>query len=343
MKPFLALLGVAALTTAVQGALAEGENLLINGGFDAEQQEFPEFWSPSPAKNVIYNPLGGPEGAKPSVLLKGDGAASGTVSLRQQGMTLVAGETYKLSAYIKTKGFQSGYCGLVIHNSGWTSAVGITGLPADSDWTFHEKTFTLIPSKNKEYGLAMLRSGRPARYTCRRAVGGGQRSRPPGLHVAMSLVAAPRLVPLEPLLNKFQQQTGVDSAAVGLLPACSAWSALSLLTATAGQQRIRVGDDGGILVDLAGLPCGDHARRPLSGTAAAATISEAAYPITIIDAGPRPRQGRQLNNLVARLLDESIAGSGRTIVPLCQPARQVGLRITGDARFVAVTIDKATR
>ncbi len=197
MKPFLALLGVAVLTTSVQGAVAEGENLLINGGFDAEQGDFPEFWSPSPAKNVIYDRLGGPGGTMPSVLLKGDGAASGTVNLRQQGMTLVAGETYKLSAYIKTKGFKSGYCGLVIHNSGWTSAAGITKLPADSDWTFHEKTLTLMPSKNKEYGLAMFAVNPTGEihFAGVRLEAVSEAARQ-GSTSQMSLVAVPRLVPL---------------------------------------------------------------------------------------------------------------------------------------------------
>ncbi|MFH1922058.1 MAG: hypothetical protein ABIP48_19505, partial [Planctomycetota bacterium] len=50
MKPFLALLGIAILSSSLEGAVAEGENLLINGGFDAEQVDFPEFWSLSSAK-----------------------------------------------------------------------------------------------------------------------------------------------------------------------------------------------------------------------------------------------------------------------------------------------------
>ncbi len=98
MKPLLALLGIAILSSSVQGAVAEGENLLINGGFDAEQVDFPEFWSPSSAKNVFYDRVGGPQGKKPAVVLKNDGNTPGTASLRQQGLTLVAGETYKLSA-----------------------------------------------------------------------------------------------------------------------------------------------------------------------------------------------------------------------------------------------------
>ena len=52
MKPLLALLGIAILSSSLQGAVGEGENLLINGTFDAEQVDFPEFWSRSSAKNV---------------------------------------------------------------------------------------------------------------------------------------------------------------------------------------------------------------------------------------------------------------------------------------------------
>ena len=103
MKPFLALLGIAILTSSLEGAVAEGENLLINGGFDAEEVDFPEFWSPSSTKSVIYSRVGGPGGKKPSIVLKSDGATAGTVSLRQQGMTLVAGETYKLYGLLPEK------------------------------------------------------------------------------------------------------------------------------------------------------------------------------------------------------------------------------------------------
>ena len=220
MKPLLALLGIAILSSSLEGAVAEGENLLINGGFDAEQVDFPEFWSPSSAQNVIYNRVGGPEGKKPSIVLKSDGATTGTVSLRQQGMTLVAGETYKLSAYIKTKGLESRAAGLVIHNSGWISAVGISKLPADSDWTFHEKTFTLIPSKNKEYGLAMYASGLTGEIHLAdvrlEAVSQGARD---GSTSQMPLVAAPRLVPLQPLLNKIPRaEPELTFQLYGLLP-----------------------------------------------------------------------------------------------------------------------------
>jgi hypothetical protein len=48
---------------------------------------------------VIYKRGVAPRGKKPSVVLKSRDATPGTISLRQQGLTLVTGETYKLSAY----------------------------------------------------------------------------------------------------------------------------------------------------------------------------------------------------------------------------------------------------
>ena len=93
-RPLWALLGIAILSSSVQGAVAEGENLLIIGGLEAEQVGFPEFWSPSSARDVIYCPSGGPEGKKAAIVLKRNAPAAATPAARQQGMTLVAGETY---------------------------------------------------------------------------------------------------------------------------------------------------------------------------------------------------------------------------------------------------------
>ena len=100
--------GCAALSFPALAAATEDENLLVNGRFDAEQVAFPEFWTPSSfTKGVVYQRTGGPGGRKPAIVLQGGGDATKQVTVRQQGMTLVAGETYKLSAYVKTKGFKS--------------------------------------------------------------------------------------------------------------------------------------------------------------------------------------------------------------------------------------------
>ena len=356
MKLFLALLGVAILTSPLAGDVDEGENLLINGSFDADQVDFPEFWSPSSTKNVEYNRGGGPEGKKPSIVLKSDEATPGTVSLRQQGMTLVAGEKYKLSAYIKTKGFTSRYAGLVIHNSGWTSAVGVTKLPVDSDWTFYEKTFKLIPSKNSEYGLAMFAcdpTGEIHFADVRlEAVSKGALE---GSTSQKAIIAAPRLVPLQPLLNRIPHANPqMTFKLYGLLP--EKRESYECLASVGGnripQQVAPIAANGRFLVSLAGLPCGDHSLKAVvRHRKTEETILEASYPITIVDLPTIDRSNiRQLNNLVAEVLDEPVGRSsasqsfnfvnprdGWVFVALIADTAAPGLTVKIDDRDTVIT------
>lgn len=315
MKPFLTLLGIAVLSSSVQGAVAEGENLLINGRFDAEGAEFPEFWSPSSAKNVFYDRVGGPQGKIPAVVLKADGSMPGTVSLRQQGMTLVTGEKYKLSAYVKTKGFQCRAGGLIIHNSGWFSATGITKFPADSEWTFHEKTFTLMPSKNNEYGVAMYATNLTGEIQFAdvklEAVSEGARK---GSTSQASLIAAPRLVPLQPLLNKIPRvKAELTFKFYSLLP--EKREAYECFVTVGGgaipQQMVPLANDGTIRVRLAGLACGDHTLKAvIRHRQTQQTILEADHAISIVDPPTIDRSNiRQLNNLVAEVLNQPVSAA----------------------------------
>lgn len=315
MKPFLALLGVAVLSSSLQAAVAEGENLLINGGFDAEQVDFHEFWSPSSAKNVLYDRSGGPEGKKAAVILKSDDPNSATVSLRQQGMTLVAGETYKLSALIKTKGFKCRSGGLIVHNSGWVSATGISKFPEDSEWTLHEKTFKLMTSKNNEYGLALYATGMTGEIHITdvklEAVSEAARK---GSTSQMSIVGAPRLVPLQPLLNKIPHaRPELTLKFFSLLP--DKRDAYECLLSVAGdpipQQTIPLGQDGKALVKLQGLPCGDYSLNALvRHRETRKTVLETAWPVSIIEIPTIDRSSiRQLNNLVAELLNQPLKNS----------------------------------
>jgi hypothetical protein len=146
-------LGLVAVASATLAAVAPGENLLLNGAFDAEQVDFPEFWTPGSAKAVFYERSGGPEGKRAAVVLRGGGARSSGASARQQGLTLVPGGTYKLSAYVRTSGFSSRNGGAIIHNSGWLNDVGLKNLPADSAWTCREKAGSFWRSR----GLAPRR------------------------------------------------------------------------------------------------------------------------------------------------------------------------------------------
>ena len=314
MRLYLALLGVAVLCSSLEGAVAEGENLLINGTFDAEQVDFPEFWSRSSTKHVFYDRVGGPEGKKPSVVLKSDGK-SGTVSLRQQGLTLVAGETYKLSAYIKTKGFESRYSGLIVHNSGWISATGISKIPADSDWTFYERTFTLMPSKNNEYGVAMFGTSLAGEihFADVRLEAVSEAARE-GSTSQKALLAVPRLVPLRPLLNRIpKNKPELTIKLFGQLSEDRQGYECVVTAAGKGtaEQVIPFGKGGEIVVDLAGLPCGDHALKAVVRHGKTKeSVLEAEYPITVVDLPVVDRSGiRQLNNLVAEVLNEPVRKS----------------------------------
>jgi len=313
MKPFWTVLGIALLASAARGAVAEGENLLINGRFDAEQVDFPEFWSPSSGKHVFYDRVGGPQGKMPAVILKNEGDTPVTVSLRQQGMTLVAGETYKFSAYVKTKGFQCRAGGLIVHNSGWISATGISRFPENSDWTRHERTFTLMPSKNNEYGVAMYASSPTGEIHFAdvklEAISQGARQ---GSTSQLSLVAAPRLVPLQPLLNRIPRANPeLTCKLYSLQP--EKRETLECLVTIAGdpifQQVVPLARDGQILVRLTGLACGDHSLKAvIRHRQTQKPVLETAFPISIVDPPAVDRSRvRQLNNLVAEVLNQPLS------------------------------------
>lgn len=312
MKAFMVFLGVATVSLPALAAVSEGENLVVNGRFDAEQVVFPEFWTPSSStKGVVYQRSGGPEGRKPAVALQGDGGATRQVSVRQQGLVLVAGETYKLSAYVKTKGFKSRNAGLILHNAGWTSETGIKNLPADSDWTFREKTFTLFPSRDKEYGVAMFAIDLTGELSFAdvklEAVSAGARQ---GSRSQMGLITAPRLVPLEPLLNRIPRANPeLVLKFYGNLPEKrEAYEGLvSVGKSRLAPQTVPL-KDGRLLVKLAGLACGDYTLKvALRHDTTRQSVVEATYPISIIDVPACERSRiKQLNNLVAEVLNEPV-------------------------------------
>jgi hypothetical protein len=318
MKRFLALVVLAVLSLPARAAVVEGENLLVNGSFDAEQVAFPEFWSPSSSiKGVAYLRTGGPAGKKPAVALQGDGSKSGTVSIRQQGMTLVAGETYKLSGYIRTKSFKCRNGGMIIHNGGWFNEAGMKNLPADSDWKFYEKTFKLFPSRDKEYGLALFAidlTGEIAFADLKlEAISEGARK---GSSTQMSIVAAPRLVPFQPLLNRIPHANPeLTFKFFGVLPEkADAYECLVRLAGDPLPPQTVPLKDGRVTVKLAGLACGDYALKAvLRHSSTRQAVLETTYPISIVEVPAIDRSRiKQLNNLVAEVLNEPVSSAQQT-------------------------------
>lgn len=311
---WLMILSMLLVSPAVRGAVAEGENLLINGTLDAEQVDFPEFWSPSSDREVFHRPAGGPGGKLPSVLLKGDGAGPGTASLRQQGINLVAGETYKLSAWIRTKGYRSHSGGVIIHNRGWIAATGITKLAADSEWTRYEKTFPMMASENREYGLAVYAVDLAGELEVAdlklEAVSEKARQ---GSTSQASLVAAPRLVPVHPLLNHIPKaRPELTLKFFGILPEPKdAYDCVVTATGDPAPGRpVALSKDGSVRINLAGVACGDlQLKAAVRHRKSKQIILETTYPASVVDLPEIDRSRvRPLNNLVAELLSQPVSG-----------------------------------
>ena len=141
----------AAVLAAVSAgaAVKPGENLLVNGTLEADQAEFPPFWTPNSRSKPCFkwHPSGGPD-ALPYVSVHADKTPD--VRLRQFGLDLAEGGLYRLSMMVRTKGFSSGsHTGVMLVNSGlWKSTEGILSLPKDTGgkWRRVSQEFKCFPA-----------------------------------------------------------------------------------------------------------------------------------------------------------------------------------------------------
>ncbi len=310
LAPFFALLTVTVLPYCMAEA-AESENLLIDGSFNAEQVDFPEFWSMSSSKNVVYDRAGGPEGKKASIALRGDGPATGTVSVRQYDLTLVPGETYKLSAYVKTKDFQCRAGGLIVHNAGWRSATGLQAFPADSDWTYMERTFKLFPSENNQYGVAMyaIAPTGEVQFADVKLEAVSEKAKQ-GSRSRWSIIAGPRLVPIRPLLNRIPlDRPELTFKVLGSLPEKrEAYECVVSVDGDRIPEQVLPIEGGTVLARFAGLSGGDYAiTAMLRHRETRKDILRVEHSISLIDLPEVDLGGvRQLNNLVAEVLSQPV-------------------------------------
>ncbi len=313
-RKWLALIVTVAMAVLLFGAsvtVAESENLLIDGSFNAEQVDFPEFWNMSSSKHVVYDRTGGPEGKKASIILRGDGPATDTVSVRQYDLILVPGETYKLSAYVKTKGFQCRSGGLIVHNAGWLSATGLQDFPADSDWTYMEKTFKIFPSTNDQYGVAMyaIASTGELHFADVKLEAVSEKARLRS-RSRWSTIAGPRLVPMQPLLNRIPiNRPELTFKALGSLPERrEAYECVVSVDGDRIPEQILPIDGGQILARFVGLSSGDYTiKARLRHRETRKEILCVEYPISLIDVPAVDLNSvRQLNNLVAEALNQSV-------------------------------------
>ena len=210
------LFGIVLLLAAfVFAAVKPGENLILNPNLEADQMEFPAFWSSQGATQYLsYKPEGAP-GGKGFLRFSSTAKKGEEVSVRQYGVLLKAGEKYKISAMVRTKEFSSPNAGICIVNNSWNNDVGIksrlkgSDIPADTDWTHLEREFTLMPSNNNTYFIALFAS----RFTGTldiaelklEAISEGALKNS-GLSAIGRMVAKPTLIPWKPLLHAINQE-----------------------------------------------------------------------------------------------------------------------------------------
>ena len=125
MKTWRCVLGVLLL-----GAGLSAQGLLHNPELAANSRGEIMHWL-SDAGVATPLPGQGPDGRNAVKLT----FAKGEV-FKQPAITLVAGETYRVSAYIKTADFTFRRCGMVVWNYGWQNDAGISRCPTLSGMDF---------------------------------------------------------------------------------------------------------------------------------------------------------------------------------------------------------------
>ena len=197
----------ALLASAALAAVEPGENLLANGTLEADQAEFPPFWSTdgNTRRCFKWHPSGGPEGL-PYISVHAEKTPD--VRLRQFGMDLVKDGRYRISMKVRTKGFSSGsHTGVMLVNSGlWKSTAGVLSLPKDTagEWRRVSEEFKCfaaddgymvlvhVTNQKGELDFADIRLEAVDELALAKS----------GLSKMVSCEKRPRLVPLPPLLAK---------------------------------------------------------------------------------------------------------------------------------------------
>ena len=139
-------------------AVQSDENLISNGELHSERSDTPpECWSvENDGQYLGYHANGGPDD-RPYVSIANfsDTPITGETVLRQYGLSLVAGERYHISVWVRTKDFVSPNSGAIIGNHGWTKTVGPMKIQGTQDWTHLEGDYTMMESSDKWYFAAI--------------------------------------------------------------------------------------------------------------------------------------------------------------------------------------------
>jgi hypothetical protein len=306
------LLSVLILSVSIGlAAVKPGENLLINGAFEAEQLSFPMFWEKG-GSNTGYDPTGGPGNTGALVFSNPDGLKGISSTCRQHDQRIIAGETYKMSAYIKTTGFKSRHCGIIVHDNGWHKEHGIRSFPENTDgWQYLEQTFVLQESEGGVYGVAIfaieyvgeIRFAQVKLEAISEAALAGSSASPMLLEQNR-----PRLVAWEPLLNKIPlADPRMTFHFFGRLDRAPA-DYDCVYTIDGETVRTYPLEQNRNSVDLSGLAEGDHRLDvAVVDRATGEKAYDASHVITLVEVPEVDVSGhRKLNNLVTEVLAQPL-------------------------------------
>lgn len=308
----LLIVSILLVSASVAGAAVKpGENLLINGTFESQGQAGPSFWDKG-GSNVSCSPTGGPGKTGALVFSNPEGQKGVRSTCRQYDQQIVAGETYKMSAHVKTLGFKSRHYGVIVHDNGWHKEYGLRSFPEDTNgWQYVEQTFELGESKDGVYGVAVFAIDYVGEIQVAQvkleaiSAGALAGSSPSRLLLEQN---RPRLVAWEPLLNAIPlADPKITFHLFGKTErALTEYDCVATIDGNTVRKH-RLAPERNVL-DLSGLAAGDH---PLDvaivDRAAQTKVFSISHVITLkalpkVDASSH----RRLNNLVVEVLAEPL-------------------------------------
>ena len=284
-----------------------GENLCINGMLEADQETMPPYWEFANVKYISYNPTGGPDSTG-CLIFENLEDTPVHVNARQHELHLVKDETYKVSCYVKTKNFKNTkHYGWVVINTGWYSEQGVKKIPENTNgWVKLEEQFTLKPSRDDLYGVALFFTGLTGRIEVAQlkleAVSPEAlaKSHP---SAAMLTINAPRLVPISPVLyNIPAENKRIDFIFGGVKPKGNATAQFEV----DGKPIASMPLNRNLPLKLDNIAIGPHTLKAQI-VAEEGTVFERTYDICI---APTPKVDttghKRLNNLVTIIAEKTL-------------------------------------
>ncbi|MBE6357510.1 MAG: hypothetical protein E7058_10465 [Lentisphaerae bacterium] len=300
------LTAAAVLAAAVSSGAAE--NLLMNGSLQSNLGKFPPYWAyvNSTGGKYEYHTSGGP-GNRPFIRLisRGD-----TLALKQNNLTLVRGEKYRLSAYFRTRNLANKESGISVGTGPWAKfnkTNSLFGLPRNlSQWRKIEKIITIDPAVEDEnykfytVDIAVKRGGGEMDIADIRLEAISEKAK----RYSKSAMDTfePHLVPVCALSELPQSKPVLEFAWVGTFPGDPDGTDVEISFDVNGKRKRIPFQFGRFSVDVSGvIPDGESRMTvKLVSRASGKVIQEESFSVRTIVI-PEVKNARQLNNLTTEL------------------------------------------